>query len=35
MEGTRVLVLDDDLRQLGIVKEMLLRHAMNLQKKEE
>lgn len=26
MEGTRVLVLDDDLRQLGIVKEMLRRH---------
>lgn len=26
MEGTRVLLLDDDLRQLGIVREMLLRH---------
>ncbi len=26
MEGTRVLVLDDDLRQLGIVREMLRRH---------
>lgn len=26
MDGTRVLVLDDDLRQLGIVKEMLRRH---------
>ena len=26
MEGTRVLVLDDDLWQLGIVKEMLRRH---------
>lgn len=26
MEGTRVLLLDDDLRQLGIVREMLRRH---------
>ena len=26
MDGTRVLVLDDDLRQLGIVREMLRRH---------
>ena len=26
MEGTRILLLDDDLRQLGIVKEMLRRH---------
>lgn len=26
MDGTRVLLLDDDLRQLGIVREMLRRH---------
>lgn len=26
MEGTRVLLLDDDLRQLGIAREMLRRH---------
>ena len=26
MEGTRILLLDDDIRQLGIVKEMLNRH---------